>query len=63
MCKLNIYQACKKLERAIKENAFNAEEDHKTIQRQQATIDMNNNKIKSLKRNLDDSVRLLTGGF
>jgi len=53
--RMDAEKACKKLERAIKENAFNAEEDHKTIQRQQATIDMNNNKIKSLKRNLDDS--------
>ena len=54
----SLYQAVKKLERVIKENAFNAEEDHKTIQRQQATLDMNNNKIKTLKRNMDDSVRL-----
>ncbi|XP_063675609.1 myosin heavy chain, striated muscle-like isoform X4 [Bolinopsis microptera] len=53
--RMDAEKAVKKLERVIKENAFNAEEDHKTIQRQQATLDMNNTKIKTLKRNMDDS--------
>ncbi|KAL5264132.1 hypothetical protein ACHWQZ_G005272 [Mnemiopsis leidyi] len=53
--RMDAEKAAKKLERVIKENAFNAEEDHKTIQRQQASLDMNNTKIKTLKRNLDDS--------
>ena len=54
--RMDAEKAAKKLERVIKENAFNAEEDHKTIQRQQTTIDMGNTKIKTLKRNMDDTV-------
>ena len=50
-------KAAKKMERVVKENAFNAEEDSKTIQRQQTTIDLNNTKMKTIKRNMDDTVR------
>ena len=37
---------------------FNAEEDNKTVQRQQGSMDMQNSKIKSLKRQIDDTVSL-----
>lgn len=46
--------ALKNLDRVIKEKEFNADEDMKTVQRLQGQIDFQNNKMKALRRNIDD---------
>lgn len=42
--------------RVIREKDFNSEEDMKTIQRLQGQIDFQNNKMKALRRTIDDGV-------
>lgn len=48
--------ALKNLDRVIREKDFNSEEDMKTIQRLQGQIDFQNNKMKALRRTIDDGV-------
>merc|ERR1719464_1606879 len=42
------------MERIIREKEFNSEEDMKTVQRLQGQIDFQNNKMKALRRTIDD---------
>jgi myosin protein heavy chain len=46
--------ALKNLDRVIREKEFNAEEDMKTVQRLQGQIEFQNNKMKALRRTIDD---------
>merc|ERR1711935_1091894 len=46
--------ALKNMERIIREKEFNSEEDMKTVQRLQGQIDFQNNKMKALRRTIDD---------
>lgn len=46
--------ALKNLDRVIREKEFNSDEDMKTIQRLQGQIEFQNNKMKALRRTIDD---------
>jgi len=46
--------ALKNLDRVIREKEFNSEEDMKTVQRLQGQIEFQNNKMKALRRTIDD---------